>query len=175
MTQDPENSWEQEDEWYEHHRFVTPAGLSPIRIDKYIQIKLEGISRNRIQNGIRAGSVLVNDQPVKPNHRLRPGETITILLPKPPAEGGPVKPEDIPLDIRYEDEDLMVVHKPAGMVVHPGIGNPGGTLVNALAGHLQRPDMPVLPGNAPDRPGLGIEVDEDFVRAHPLVEGPCYV
>jgi len=161
MIREEDNGWEQEDEWYEHHRFVTPAGLNPVRIDKYVQLRLEKISRNKIQNGLRAGSIRVDDKPVKPNYKLRPGECITILLPKPPAESGPVEPEDIPLDIRYEDDDLMVVCKPPGMVVHPGIGHRGGSLVNALAWHLKNSDLPVMPGNDPDRPGLVHRIDKD--------------
>ncbi len=161
MIQEAENSWEQEDEWFEHHRLVAPAGLTPVRIDKYIQLHIPAISRNKIQNGLRAAAIRVDDRPVKPNHKLRPGETVTILLPKPPVEGGPVKPEPIPLDIRYEDDDLMVVFKPAGLVVHPGVGNHGGTLANALAWHFNRTDMPVLPGNTPDRPGLVHRIDKD--------------
>jgi len=163
MNEEIENIVENEDEegLYEHHRFLAPGGLTPVRVDKYIQIKLEGVSRNKIQNGIRAGAVKVDNEVVKPNHMLKPGQVITILLPKPPDLSESVVPEDIPLDIRYEDDDLMIIHKPAGMVVHPGVGNPGGTLVNALAFHLQKPDMPVLPGNSPDRPGLVHRIDKD--------------
>jgi 23S rRNA pseudouridine1911/1915/1917 synthase len=163
MNEEIENIVENEDEegLYEHHRFLTPGGLNPVRVDKYIQIKLEGVSRNKIQNGIRAGAVKVDNEVVKPNHKLKPGQVITILLPKPPDLGESVVPENIPLDIRYEDDDLMIIHKPAGMVVHPGVGNPNGTLVNALAYHLQNPDMPVMPGNSPDRPGLVHRIDKD--------------
>jgi 23S rRNA pseudouridine1911/1915/1917 synthase len=152
---------DEEEGLYEHYRFLTPAGLTPVRMDKYIQIKLEGISRNRIQNGIRAGAIKVDGAVVKPNYKLTPGQTITILLPKPPDLGESVVPENIPLDIRYEDQDLLIIMKPAGMVVHPGVGNRGGTLVNALAYHLQQADMPVMPGNTPDRPGLVHRIDKD--------------
>ena len=133
MIKDEESDIEGEEGLYEHHRFIAPAGLNPVRIDKYIQIKLEGISRNKIQNGIRAGAVKVDGESIKPNHRVKPGQTITILLPKPPDLGETIIPEDIPLDIRYEDDDVMVIYKPPGLVVHPGIGNYTGTLVNALA------------------------------------------
>ncbi|MEP6794530.1 MAG: S4 domain-containing protein, partial [Saprospiraceae bacterium] len=113
--QDNEQDNEQDGEegLYEHHRFLTPGGLNPVRIDKYIQTKLEGISRNKIQNGIRAGAVKVDGEAIKPNFILKPGQTITILLPKPPELGQSIVPEEIPLDIRYEDNDLMVIHKPA--------------------------------------------------------------
>lgn len=161
MVNDQENEFEGEEGLYEHHRFLAPAGLNPVRIDKYIQIKLEGISRNKIQTGIRAGAVRVNGEAIKPNHKLKPGETITILLPKPPELGEKIVPEDIPLDIRYEDNDVMVIHKPPGMVVHPGIGNYTGTLVNALAFHMQKQILPVMAGNAQDRPGLVHRIDKD--------------
>jgi 23S rRNA pseudouridine1911/1915/1917 synthase len=161
MLQEQENELEVEEGLFEHHRFVAPPGLTPVRVDKYIQIKLEGISRNKIQNGIRAGAVRVDDQPIKANHKLKPGQTITILLPKPPDIGSTVIAEDIPLDIRYEDDDLMVIYKPAGLVVHPGIGHERGTLVNALAWHMQQSNLPVLPGNSPDRPGLVHRIDKD--------------
>jgi len=126
MNEEIENIVENEDEegLYEHHRFLAPGGLTPVRVDKYIQIKLEGVSRNKIQNGIRAGAVKVDNEVVKPNHMLKPGQVITILLPKPPDLSESVVPEDIPLDIRYEDDDLMIIHKPAGMVVHPGVEIP---------------------------------------------------
>ena len=122
MLKDQEIEVEGEEGLYEHHRFLAPAGLTPLRVDKYIQTKLEGISRNKIQNGIRAGAVLVDGETIKPNHKLKPGETITILLPKPVAIGESIVPENIPLDIRYEDDDVMVIYKPPGLVVHPGIG-----------------------------------------------------
>lgn len=161
MLKEQEQEPDGEEGLYEHHRFLAPAGLVPVRVDKYIQIKLEGISRNKIQNGIRAGAVRIDGEAIRPNHKLKPGQTITILLPKPPNIGESVIPEDIPLDIRYEDDDLMVIHKPAGLVVHPGVGHERGTLVNALAWHMQQAAMPVLPGNSPDRPGLVHRIDKD--------------
>lgn len=161
MLKEEEIEVEGEEGLYEHHRFLAPAGLTPVRVDKYIQTKLVGISRNKIQNGIRAGAVMVDGEAIKPNHKLRPGQTITILLPKPVDIGESVVPENIPLDIRYEDDDVMVIYKPPGLVVHPGIGHERGTLVNALAWHLQQANMPVLPGNTPDRPGLVHRIDKD--------------
>lgn len=152
---------DQEEELYEHHRMEMPAGLIPVRIDKYIQNKLEGISRNKIQNGIRAGAVRVNNGSIKPNHKLKPFDVITILLPKPPAENAPVKPQNIPIDIVYEDDDVLVVNKAAGLVVHPGVGNPDGTLVNALAYHFKEAQLPVMEGNLYDRPGLVHRIDKD--------------
>lgn len=161
MLNEQENEQEGEEGLYEHHRFLAPAGLTPVRVDKYIQLKLEGISRNKIQNGIRAGAVRIDGEAIKPNHKLKPGQIITILLPKPPQIGETVIPQDIPLDIRYEDDDLMIINKPAGLVVHPGVGHESGTLVNALAFHMQKQSMPVLPGNTPDRPGLVHRIDKD--------------
>ncbi len=161
MIEERDNDIDGEEGLYEHHRFLTPGGLTPVRVDKYIQIKLEGISRNKIQNGIRAGAIKVDGLPIKPNYLIKPGQVITILLPKPPDLGEEITPENIPLDIVYEDEDLMVINKPAGLVVHPGIGHPTGTLVNALAWHLRKPDLPVMPGNSPDRPGLVHRIDKD--------------
>ncbi len=161
MIEDQDNEIEGEDGLYEHHRFLAPAGLNPVRVDKYIQIKLEGISRNKIQNGIRAGAVKVDGEAIKPNHKIKPGQTITILLPKPPEISESITPEEIPLNVIYEDADVMVINKPAGLVVHPGVGHQGGTLVNALAWYLQNSKMPVLPGNSPDRPGLVHRIDKD--------------
>jgi 23S rRNA pseudouridine1911/1915/1917 synthase len=161
MLREEEDETEGEEGLYEHHRFLAPAGLTPVRVDKYIQTRLQGISRNKIQNGIRAGAVLVDGEGIKPNHMLKPGQTITILLPKPPELGESLIPEDIPLDVRYEDEHLMVIYKPPGLVVHPGVGNPSGTLVNALAWYMQKSEMPVLPGNTRDRPGLVHRIDKD--------------
>ncbi len=163
MVEDLENENENDGDegMYEHYRFITPGGLNPVRIDKYIQMQLEGVSRNKIQNGIRAGSVKVDDLEVKPNFILKPSQTITIMLPKPPSLGEGVVPENIPLDIRYEDNDIMIIHKPAGLVVHPGVGNPSGTLVNALVWHMQNSDMPIMKGNSSDRPGLVHRIDKD--------------
>ncbi len=161
MIEDQEIELDGEDGLYEHFRFITPGGLKPVRADKYIQMHMEGVSRNKIQNGIRAGSIKVDDQVIKPNFILKPSQTITILLPKPPNIGERIVAEDIPLDIRYEDDDVMVIYKPAGLVVHPGISHETGTLVNALVYHLRKTKMPVMEGNSPDRPGLVHRIDKD--------------
>lgn len=161
LNEEDDQILEQEEELYEHHRMEMPAGLVPIRVDKYIQNKLEGISRNKIQNGVRAGAVRVNGDSIKPNHKVKPFDIITILLPKPPEENAPVKPQDIPLNIVYEDDHVLVVNKAAGMVVHPGVGNPDGTLVNALAYHFKEGNLPVMEGNLYDRPGLVHRIDKD--------------
>jgi 23S rRNA pseudouridine1911/1915/1917 synthase len=161
MIEDKELEQDGDEGLYEHHRFVAPAGLNPVRVDKYIQIKLEGVSRNKIQNGIRAGAVLVDGVAIKPNFILKPNQTITILLPKPPDLEADVAPENIPLDIVYEDDDVIVINKPPGFVVHPGIGHSSGTLVNALAYHMQKDKLPVMAGNSADRPGLVHRIDKD--------------
>lgn len=161
MLENQEIEQDEEEGLYEHYRFLTPAGLKPVRVDKYVQIHLEGVSRNKIQTGIKAGALKVDGLSVKANYILKPKQTITILLPKPPDISEGIVAENIPLDIRYEDNDLMIIHKPAGLVVHPGVGHGSGTLVNALAWHLQNKEMPVLTGNTPDRPGLVHRIDKD--------------
>jgi len=118
-------------ELYEHFRFVVDKGQSPLRIDKYLFAKIANASRNRIQNAARAGSILVNDRPVKPNYTVRPVDVISVVLAYPPRDTE-IHPENIPVDILFEDRDILVINKPAGMVVHPGHGNFSGTLLNAL-------------------------------------------
>lgn len=160
---DIQDSEEQEgqdsDDYQDHQQIVIDPKQAPLRIDKFLMDRLMKVSRNRLQNAIRSGSILVDDKEVKPNFKVKPGQVITLILPKPPQDHlGPVKPQDIPLDIHYEDDDLMVVYKPPGMVVHPGVGNPDGTLVNALAYHFK--DLPVMKGNDPDRIGLVHRIDK---------------
>ncbi len=131
----PDNSL-QEDEMYEHFSITADKGQEPLRIDKYLMNFIENATRNKIQNSAKAGNILVNGEEVKPNYKVKPGDQISIVLSHPPRENV-IVPEDIPLDIVYEDEELLVVNKPAGMVVHPGHGNYTGTLVNALAYYYQ--------------------------------------
>ncbi len=144
-------------ELYEHHRIVADKGQGLLRIDKFLSNRLENVSRNKIQMAIRAGNVQVNGDAVKPNYRVKPGDLITILLPYPHREYE-IVPEDIPVDILYEDEHLIVVNKEAGMVVHPGHGNYTGTLVNALCWHLR--DVPLF-HSGEVRPGLVHRIDKD--------------
>jgi len=127
---------EESGELYEHFRFTVDGGQSPLRIDKYLFSKLADASRNRIQNAASAGNILVNEQPVKPSYKVRPHDIITIVLAYPPRDTE-IYPEDIPLKIVYEDRDILVVNKDAGMVVHPGHGNFSGTLLNALTFYYQ--------------------------------------
>jgi 23S rRNA pseudouridine1911/1915/1917 synthase len=145
------------DELYEHHRIVVDRGQELLRIDKFLLNRLGNTSRNKIQEAIRAQAVQVNGANVKPNYRIKPQDTITITLPEPPREGK-VVPEPMDLDIRYEDAELLIVNKPAGMVVHPAYGNWQGTLVNGLAHHLAN-----LPTgrNGEIRPGLVHRIDKD--------------
>ena len=124
-----------EQELYEHFNFTADKGQTPLRIDKFLFDRMSGTSRNRIQNAATAGSIIVNDSPVKSNYKVRPNDVISIVLPHPPRDKE-IYPENIPLDIVYEDDDLLVVNKAAGMVVHPGFGNFTGTLVHALYYYL---------------------------------------
>lgn len=140
---------------------VVDPGQALLRIDKFLMDRLPQVSRNKIQEGLRDQRILVNGGKVKPNYKVRPDDEITIETPVNDEYDGEIVPENIPMDIRYEDEYLMVVHKPAGMVVHPGYGNYSGTLVNALAYYLDHHALPVLPGNEADRPGLVHRLDKD--------------
>ena len=126
---------DQEQEMFEHFRYEALGKQDPIRVDKYLAGQMEGTSRSRIQLAIKAGFVRVNDRPVKANYVVRPRDVITFVMPY-RRRGTEILPENIPLDIPYEDEQLLIINKPAGMVVHPGHGHYGGTLVNALAYHL---------------------------------------
>ncbi|MCA6078423.1 RluA family pseudouridine synthase [Fulvivirga sedimenti] len=151
------NQEEEDDELYEHHRIVVDSGQTALRIDKFLFDKLPNVTRNKIQQGINDGFVTVNDAGVKPNYKVRPGDIISVLFPEPPREDE-VIPEDIPLNVVFEDEDILVVNKPAGMVVHPAYQNWTGTLVNALVFHFQK--LPEMEGNA-GRPGLVHRIDKD--------------
>jgi 23S rRNA pseudouridine1911/1915/1917 synthase len=144
-------------ELFEHFRFVADPGQAPLRIDKFLFNKLESTSRSRIQAAANAGNILSNSQPVKPNYRVKPGDLITVVLPHPPRKIELI-PEDIPLDIQFEDEDIIVVNKRCGLVVHPGYGNYTGTLVNALMFHLR--DNPLF-HSGEERPGLVHRIDKN--------------
>lgn len=126
----------EESELYEHHRIVVDKGQTLLRIDKYLQMHLEGVSRNKIQLATKANCVLVNEKTVKSNYRVKPFDTISILLPEPPHEFE-VLPEKIDFKIVYEDDDVLVVDKQPGLVVHPGYGNFTGTLLNGLMYYFQ--------------------------------------
>ena len=142
---------------FEHHRFTADKGQGSLRIDKFLAHKIENISRTKIQAAAQAGCILVNEDPVKPNYKVKPGDAISVVLPHPPHELE-IIPEEIPLNIIYEDDDLIVVNKEAGLVVHPGHGNYTGTLVNALAYHLHDSE---LFKKGEERPGLVHRIDKN--------------
>ena len=148
---------DESDELYEHHRIVADRGQELLRLDKFLLNRLANASRTKIQAAIEVAAVQVNGRPTKPSYRVRPADVITITLPEPPRTGK-VEPEEMPLDIRYEDDELLLVNKPAGLVVHPAYGHWQGTLVNGLAFHLQN-----LPTGRNDdiRPGLVHRIDKD--------------
>jgi len=144
-------------ELFEHYRFKADPGQSLLRIDKFIFTRIENTSRTRIQNAANAGNILVNNNPVRPNYRVKPGDIVQIVLPTPPREIELI-PENIPVNIVYEDDDLVVVNKEPGMVVHPAYGNYTGTLVNALMWHFS--DLPLFQSGEL-RPGLVHRIDKD--------------
>ncbi len=145
----------EDNELFEHFRFVAAKGQEPLRVDKFLMNFIENATRNKIQQAARQGHIWVNDSRVKQNYKVKAGDEVKVLFEHPPYEFL-LTPEDIPLDIVYEDESLLVVNKPAGMVVHPGHGNYSGTLLNALAHHLDE-----LPLNSNQRPGLVHRIDKD--------------
>jgi 23S rRNA pseudouridine1911/1915/1917 synthase len=146
---------ELEDELYEHNRFEASKGQSSLRVDKFLMNMIENTTRNKIQQAAENGSILVNDVAVKSNYKVKAGDVVRLVLAHPTYEQL-LTPENIPLDIVYEDDQLLVINKPAGMVVHPGHGNYSGTLVNALAYHFEN-----LPMNSSERPGLVHRIDKD--------------
>lgn len=150
-----EESLELEDELYEHLRVDVPKGQELLRIDKFLMHFVPNTTRNKIQQAANNGDIYVNDVPVKSNYKVKPFDVVRVLLPHPPFENR-IDPENIPLDIVYEDDSLLVINKPAGLVVHPGHGNYTGTLVNALAYHFQN-----LPLNSSERPGLVHRIDKN--------------
>jgi 23S rRNA pseudouridine1911/1915/1917 synthase len=160
MSEDFDEKDQEQEELYEHHRIVVDKGQSLLRIDKFLMSRIENASRSRIQSAAEAGCILVNDKPVKSSYRVKPADVITIVLAHPPRVLEVIA-ENIPLSIIYEDDDLIVVDKRAGMVVHPGYGNYTGTLVNALAYHF----YPELDGKSieaeNERPGLVHRIDKN--------------
>lgn len=143
------------EELYEHHRFVASDGQIPLRVDKFLMNFIENATRNKIQQAAKAGNILVNNMPVKSNHKVKPKDIVRVVLSHPPHENLLVA-EDIPLDIVYEDDEVIVLNKPSNMVVHPGHGNYSGTLVNGLIYHIKN-----LPSNNNERPGLVHRIDKD--------------
>ncbi len=161
MNEDPiDQEASDVDELYEHHRIVVDKGQSLLRVDKFLMNRMENVSRNRLQNATEAGNIRVNDQPVKSSYKVKPGDVITIVLAHPPRVLEVIA-ENIPVEIVYEDDELIVVNKVAGMVVHPGYGNYTGTLVNALAYHFH-PELEGMSVEAEtERPGLVHRIDKN--------------
>ena len=145
----------QEEELFEHYSFVGAKGQEPLRVDKYLMNFIENATRNKIQQAAKSGNIQVNGVPVKQNYKVKAGDRVQVMFEHPPYEFL-LAPEDIPLDIVHEDDALLVVNKPAGMVVHPGHGNYNGTLINALVHHFDN-----LPRNSSQRPGLVHRIDKD--------------
>ncbi len=142
---------------YEHYRVIADKGQSLLRVDKFLINQLAGVTRNRIQKAADSGFILANDIPVKRSYKVKPNDVIKVMLDRPFYDND-ITPEDIPLDVVYEDDDLMVINKPAGLVVHPGFGNWHGTLLNAVAWHLK--DKPEFDINDPEI-GLVHRIDKD--------------
>lgn len=145
------------DELFEHHKVIADKGQDPLRVDKFLLNKLEGTSRNKLQQAALQGFIHVNGIKVKSNYKVKPDDVVTVMFTNPPRELELI-PEDIPLKIVYEDDDLLVLNKEAGMVVHPGFGNYTGTLVNALVYHFK--NLP-LNGDDATRPGLVHRIDKN--------------
>ena len=146
---DPQNAL------FEHFSFAVDKGQQPLRIDKYLMNFVENATRNKIQAAAKSGHIFVNEVAVKSNYKVKPEDQIRVMFAHPPHENLLVA-ENIPIDVIYEDDSLLVVHKPAGMVVHPGHGNYSGTLINALLYHFDN-----LPNNSSNRPGLVHRIDKD--------------
>ncbi len=156
-SEDDEDNLSSSREMYEHHRFEVDKGQSSLRIDKYLVNIMGGISRNRIQDAAEAGNILVNGKAVKSNYKVKPLDTISIVLAYPPANYE-IVPQEIPLNIVYEDDDIVLVNKQPNLVVHPGFGNFDGTLLNGIAWHLK--DVPGFDAND-SRLGLVHRIDKD--------------
>ncbi|MFK8282168.1 RluA family pseudouridine synthase [Capnocytophaga cynodegmi] len=146
---------EKEEELYEHYSFKAGKGQEPLRVDKFLMNFVENATRNKVQQAAKQGNIFVNGVAVRSNHRVKANDEVKVMFAHPPHEYL-LTPENIPIDIVYEDDQLLVVNKPAGMVVHPGHGNYSGTLINALIYHFEN-----LPNNSSNRPGLVHRIDKD--------------
>jgi 23S rRNA pseudouridine1911/1915/1917 synthase len=151
------NELSESSELFEHHRFTVDKGQSLLRIDKFLFNKIENISRSKIQSAAQASCILVNESPVKSNYKVKPGDIVSVVLPQPVYELQLI-PQNIPLNILYEDDSVIVVNKDAGLVVHPGHGNYEGTMINALMYHLK--DSPLFQSGE-IRPGLVHRIDKN--------------
>lgn len=162
MEQTQIENWEEEDftsgdELFEHHKFTVDKGQEMVRIDKFLMDKLANTSRNKIQVAARNGNILVNKNAIKPNYKVKPSDEISVVFPYPVREIELI-PQDIPLDIVFEDDQVIVINKPSNMVVHPGYGNYKGTLVNALVFHFE--NLPMRMDDYYGRPGLVHRLDK---------------
>lgn len=157
MNEDVQDVEQEEEDLFEHYRFKADPGQESVRIDKYLLDRLPNTSRNKIQSAAKNGSVVVNGSPVKSNYKIKPADDVAIVLPYPVREIELI-PQDIPLDIVYEDNEVIVVNKPPNMVVHPGYGNYTGTLVNALVYHFD--NLPERKSDYFGRPGLVHRLDK---------------
>ncbi len=155
LPMESENFMDEQEGLFEHFAFTADKGQVPLRVDKYLMNRIENATRNKIQQAAKNQSIFVNDQPVKSNYKVKGGDVVKVMFEHPPYENLLV-PEDLPLEIVFEDDVLLVVNKPAGMVVHPGHGNYSGTLLNALVYHFSK-----LPTNSNGRPGLVHRIDKD--------------
>lgn len=152
---------QESDDLFEQQQIIVDPGQKPLRIDKFVTDKVERVSRNKVQIAIKNGAVKVDGQPVKANHLVKPGQVVSLVFPRVVRDDSRVLAQNIPLDIIYEDEELMIVNKPAGMVVHPGTGNWTGTLLNAVAWHLH-PEKDKLEGDIEvENPSLVHRIDKD--------------
>ncbi len=143
------------EEGFEHYKFIASEGQEPLRVDKFLMNFVENATRNKIQQAAKAGNILVNDIVVKASYKVKPADIVRVVFAHPPIENVLIA-EDIPLDIIYEDDSVILINKPAGLVVHPGHGNYSGTLVNGLIYHFDK-----LPINSNERPGLVHRIDKD--------------
>ena len=157
FNEDLDESADEQSELFEHFRIDVDKGQTLIRIDKFLADKIRNVSRNRIQSAADADNILVNGKPVKPSYKVKPLDSISIVMAYPPRDVE-VKAENIPISVLYEDDELLLVDKTAGMVVHPAHGNYTGTLVNALMYHLR--DVPLF-SSGEVRPGLVHRIDKN--------------
>lgn len=158
MDQEEKEDGTTDQELYEHYKFIVDPGQALTRLDKFLTDRLPRASRNQIQIATKEGHVKVNDKVVKPSRKIKPGDEVRIVLPYPVPEYS-LEAEDIPLEILYEDDDVIVLNKQAGLVVHPGVGNKTGTLVNGLMHHFG--NLPSQPNQPEPRPGLVHRLDKD--------------
>lgn len=158
MEQKDDREDREDEELYEHYRLAADPGQEPLRIDKFLMDRIPNTSRTKLQTAALNGNIRVNDSAVKPNYKVKPGDDISIVLPYPQREIELI-PQDIPLEILYEDDHIVVLNKASDMVVHPGYGNYTGTLVNALVYHFE--NLPAAKDGLPNRPGLVHRLDKN--------------